>query len=234
MKTKNSKNTLSRRDFLKSSAVGALGAVIAPSLITTGCSSSDEKKYPKAVVPELLPQAPDGRPLKAGLIGCGGRGTGAAVNFRDAGNGLTVTMLADIFPDKLDACRKTLKGKGIEVTDENCFLGFDAYKKVIDSDVDVVLLCTPPAFRAQEFAYAVEKGKHVFLEKPCAVDPVGARSILKSAKIAEQKGLSVISGTIRRSQRDCIETYRRVAEGAIGDIVSAQVIRNRNGTTWST
>ena len=113
MKTKNSKNTLSRRDFLKSSAVGALGAVIAPSLITTGCSSSDEKKYPKAVVPELLPQAPDGRPLKAGLIGCGGRGTGAAVNFRDAGNGLTVTMLADIFPDKLDACRKTLKGKGI-------------------------------------------------------------------------------------------------------------------------
>lgn len=74
MKTKNSKNTLSRRDFLKSSAVGALGAVIAPSLITTGCSSSDEKKYPKAVVPELLPQAPDGRPLKAGLIGCGGRG----------------------------------------------------------------------------------------------------------------------------------------------------------------
>ena len=231
MKTKNSKNTLSRRDFLKSSAVGALGAVIAPSLITTGCSSSDEKKYPKAVVPELLPQAPDGRPLKAGLIGCGGRGTGAAVNFRDAGNGLTVTMLADIFPDKLDACRKTLKGKGIEVTDENCFLGFDAYKKVIDSDVDVVLLCTPPAFRAQEFAYAVEKGKHVFLEKPCAVDPVGARSILKSAKIAEQKGLSVISGTIRRSQRDCIETYRRVAEGAIGDIVSAQVIRN-GGTLW--
>ena len=184
MKTKNSKNTLSRRDFLKSSAVGALGAVIAPSLITTGCSSSDEKKYPKAVVPELLPQAPDGRPLKAGLIGCGGRGTGAAVNFRDAGNGLTVTMLADIFPDKLDACRKTLKGKGIEETDENCFLGFDAYKKVIDSDVDVVLLCTPPAFRAQEFAYAVEKGKHVFLEKPCAVDPVGARSILKIAKIA--------------------------------------------------
>lgn len=97
-------------------------------------------------------------------------------------------MLADIFPDKLDACRKTLKGKGIEVTDENCFLGFDAYKKVIDSDVDVVLLCTPPAFRAQEFAYAVEKGKHVFLEKPCAVDPVGAGRFSKAPKSQNKKG----------------------------------------------
>ena len=140
-------------------------------------------------------------------------------------------MLADIFPDKMAQCRKTLKEYDIEVPDENCFLGFDAYKKVIDSDVDVVLLCTPPVFRAREFAYAVEKGKHVFLEKPCAIDPVGARSILRSAKLAEQKGLSVISGTIRRSQRDCVETFRRVADGAIGDIVSAQVIRN-GGTLW--
>lgn len=233
MNKKNSTLTLTRRDFLKSSAVGALGAMVAPSLLVTGCSSSskDTKLYPDALIPEMLPQAPDGRPLKAGLIGCGGRGTGAAVNFRDAGNGLTVTMLADIFPDKMAQCRKTLKEYDIEVPDENCFLGFDAYKKVIDSDVDVVLLCTPPVFRAREFAYAVEKGKHVFLEKPCAIDPVGARSILRSAKLAEQKGLSVISGTIRRSQRDCVETFRRVADGAIGDIVSAQVIRN-GGTLW--
>lgn len=233
MNKKNSTLTLTRRDFLKSSAVGALGAMVAPSLLVTGCSSSskDTKLYPDALIPEMLPQAPDGRPLKAGLIGCGGRGTGAAVNFRDAGNGLTVTMLADIFPDKMAQCRKTLKEYDIEVPDENCFLGFDAYKKVIDSDVDVVLLCTPPVFRAREFAYAVEKGKHVFLEKPCAIDPVGARSILRSAKLAEQKGFSVISGTIRRSQRDCVETFRRVADGAIGDIVSAQVIRN-GGTLW--
>ena len=233
MNKKNSTLTLTRRDFLKSSAVGALGVMVAPSLLVTGCSSSskDTKLYPDALIPEMLPQAPDGRPLKAGLIGCGGRGTGAAVNFRDAGNGLTVTMLADIFPDKMAQCRKTLKEYDIEVPDENCFLGFDAYKKVIDSDVDVVLLCTPPVFRAREFAYAVEKGKHVFLEKPCAIDPVGARSILRSAKLAEQKGLSVISGTIRRSQRDCVETFRRVADGAIGDIVSAQVIRN-GGTLW--
>ena len=233
MNKKNSKLTLTRRDFLKSSAVGALGAMVAPSLLTTGCSSSsdDTKLYPDALIPEMLPQAPDGRPLKAGLIGCGGRGTGAAVNFPDEGNGLTVTMLADIFPDKMAQCRKTLKEYDIEVPDENCFLGFDAYKKVIDSDVDVVLLCTPPVFRAREFAYAGEKGKHVFLEKPCAIDPVGARSILRSAKLAEQKGLSVISGTIRRSQRDCVETFRRVADGAIGDIVSAQVIRN-GGTLW--
>lgn len=136
-----------------------------------------------------------------------------------------------MFPDKLDACRKTLKDKGQEITDENCFLGFDAYQKVIDSGVDVVLLCTPPVFRPMHFEYAIEKGKHCFIEKPCAVDPVGAKRVLVTAKKADQQGLSVISGTIRRSQKDCIETYRRVAEGAIGDIVSAHVTR-LGGALW--
>lgn len=223
------KNTLSRRDFLKSSAIGVIGvagATAAPGLLTS-CSSASKKNYPKANVPELLASAPDGKPLKAGLIGCGGRGTGAAFNFLDTGNGVEVVMLADIFDDKLQACRQALKDKkGVEIPDAACFVGFDAYKNVIDSDVDVVLLCAPPVFRPSHLEYAVQKGKHIFMEKPCAVDPVGARSILKSGKIAESKGLSIISGTIRRSQRDCIETYRRVAEGAIGDIVSAQVLRN--------
>ncbi len=220
------KNVLSRRDFLKSSAIGVLGAAAAPGLLTSACTPA-RKKYPKATVPELLPVAPEGRPLKAGLIGCGGRGTGAAFNFLDTGPGVEVTCLADIFDDKLQACREALREKkGVEIPEANCFIGFDAYKKVIESDVDVVLLCAPPVFRPSHLEYSVEKGKHIFMEKPCSVDPVGARSILKSGKIAQQKGLSIISGTIRRSQRDCIETWRRVQEGAIGEIVSAQVLRN--------
>ncbi|MDL2256280.1 Gfo/Idh/MocA family oxidoreductase, partial [Parabacteroides sp. OttesenSCG-928-K15] len=165
------------------------------------------------------------------LVGCGGRGTGAAINFIESGNGLTVTALGDVFADKLANCRKLLQEKGVVVADENCFLGFDAYKQVIDSDVDVVLLCAPPVFRPSHFEYTVAKGKHAFLEKPCAVDPVGARQMLVLGKQAEQKRLSVISGTIRRSQKDCIETYRRVAEGAIGDIVSAHASR-MGGALW--
>ena len=148
---------LSRRDFIKSSALGTLGVlstVGVPALLT-GCSSP--KKKVTVTVPEILASAPEGRPLKAGLVGCGGRGTGAACNFLDAGPGLQITALGDVFPDKLDACRKTLKDKGQEITDENCFLGFDAYQKVIDSGVDVVLLCTPPVFRPMHFEYAIEK-----------------------------------------------------------------------------
>lgn len=229
------KSTLNRRDFLKTSAVGALSVAAIPSLITSGCTSSSSSKtapiFGDVSIPEILTTAPDGRPLKAGLIGCGGRGTGAALNFLDAGNGLEIVMLADIFPDKMDECRKLLKERGVEIAESHCFIGFDSYKQVIESDVDVVLLCTPPVFRPDHFKYAIEKGKHVFMEKPCAVDPVGARSILKSSKMADQKGLSVISGTIRRSQKDCLETYRRVAEGAIGNIVSAQVLRN-NASLW--
>jgi predicted dehydrogenase len=222
----------SRRDFFKGSALGVMGAVAIPSIVSSCVtSSSKEDKLKDVVVPEMLSAAPDGKLLKAGLVGCGGRGTGAAHNFLDAGNGLQITALGDVFQDKLDACRKSLKERGQDVADENCFLGFDAYQKVIDSGVDVVLLCTPPVFRPQHFQYAVEKNKHCFVEKPCAVDPVGAKQMLTLGKRASQQGLSVISGTIRRSQKDCIETYRRVTGGAIGDIVSVHVSR-MGGALW--
>ncbi|MDR2953790.1 MAG: Gfo/Idh/MocA family oxidoreductase [Prevotella sp.] len=225
---------LNRRSFFKSSAVGALGAISVPSILTScsgSSSSSKEEKLADVEVPEILKTAPEGKPLKAGLVGCGGRGTGAALNFLAAGTGLQITALGDVFQDKMDACRKTLKDKGTDIPDANCFLGFDAYQKVIDSGVDVVLLCTPPVFRPSQFEYAIDKGKHCFIEKPCAVDPVGARKMLMVAKKATQKGLSVISGTIRRSQKDCIETYRRVAGGAIGEIVAAHVTR-LGGSLW--
>lgn len=224
----NKSNKLTRRSFFKHSAVGTLGAISVPSILTS-CADGDSKKgnitLEDVEVPELLEKAPDGQVLKAGLIGCGGRGTGAAINFIEAGVGLEIVALGDVFPDKMEGCKKKLREKGQNILDENCFLGFDSYQKVIDSGVDVVLLCTPPVFRPMHFEYAIEKGKHCFIEKPCAVDPVGARKMLSVGKRATQKGLSVISGTIRRSQKDCIETYRRVASGAIGDIVSAHVTR---------
>lgn len=225
-------NPLSRREFLGRSAVGAIGAVTLPGIITSCSSQGDAKKSLNQVeIPELLAAAPDGKPLKAGLIGCGGRGSGAASNFLEAGPNLQIVALGDLFADRLNSCRQALKEKGQEIADDKCFLGFDAWQKVIDAGVDVVLLCTPPVFRAAQFEAAINAGKHVFMEKPCAVDPVGARTILIASKKAEQNGLCVVSGTIRRSQKDCVETYRRVAEGAIGDIVSAHVIRN-GGALW--
>ena len=221
-----------RRSFFKTSAMGALGTMSIPVFLGS-CSGSASKddKLKDVVVPEIREKALEGKPLKAGLVGCGGRGTGAAINFLDAGNDLQITAIGDIFIDKLDACRESLKKKGQQITDENCFIGFDAYKKVIDSGVDVVLLCTPPVFRPMHFEYAINQGKDCFIEKPCAVDPVGARKMQILGKQAAQQNLSVISGTINRSKKDCIETYRRVAGGAIGEIVSAHVSR-MGGALW--
>ena len=217
----------SRRDFIKTSTLGALGTTIGIPTLLGSCanSASKEEKLIDVEVPEILAKAPDGKPLKAGLVGCGGRGIGAAKNFLEAGNGLQITALGDVFADRMDSCRAALKAKGQNIPDEKCFLGFDAYQKVIDSGVDVVLLCTPPVFRPLHFEYAIQKGKDCFIEKPAAVDPVGARKMQIVGKQSVQQNLSVISGTVARSQKDCIETYRRVAGGAIGKIVSAHVSR---------
>lgn len=223
-------NAQSRRDFLSGAALGTIGTLGAASMLSS--CSGNEKKYKELILPKQLEKAPDGPVLKAGLIGCGGRGTGAAVNFVDAGPNLQITALGDVFQDRLDKCRAELKTqRNIEVADEKCFTGFDAYEKVIDSGVDIVLLCTPPHFRPRHVEAAVNARKHVFLEKPCAVDPVGARSVLVSAKKAESLGLSMMSGTIRRVQTDYRETWRRVASGEIGEITSAHIIRN-GGSLW--
>ena len=223
----------SRRSFFKTSALGALGTITVPTILV-GCSGTAQKevKLRDVEVPEILDKAPDGKPLKAGLVGCGSRGTGAAGDFLNAGNGLQITALGDIFQDRLDKSRETLKGRGQDIPDANCFVGFDAYKQVIDSGVDVVLLCTPPVFRPIHFEYAIKAGKHCFVEKPGAVDPVGARQMLITGRLAAQQNLSVMSGTIYRSSKDHIETYKRVAGGAIGEITSAHVSRML-GSLWS-
>ena len=225
-----SKEELSRRRFISNTAMATIGTIGAAQLITSCAGNSGKTKEIK--LPALLTQAPDGKVLKAGLVGCGGRGTGAAINFLDAGPNLQIVALGDVFQDRLDKCRAELKAqKNVEIPDEKCFLGFDNYEKVIDSGVDIILLCTPPHFRPQHVEAAVKAGKHIFMEKPCAVDPVGARSVMVSSERAKQSGLCIVSGTIRRVQKDFMETRRRVLNGEIGEIVSAHIIRN-GGSLW--
>ncbi len=218
----------SRRKFLKDAGVvGAFSVVGAVGLIQ--CELRKERVYN---YPPLLKQAPDGSVLKAGIVGCGYRGTGAALNFLNAGPNLEVTALGDVFVDKIKSCNKILKEKkNIEVSQENCFVGFDAFEKVIDSGVDVVILATPPNFRPEHLAACVEARKHVFVEKPIAVDPVGVRSVMVSGERASVLGLSIVAGTIKRHQKDYIETFREVAKGRMGDIVSANSYYNV-GRLW--
>jgi len=207
---------LNRRDFIGLGTVAAAGLLI-------GC----EAKKRTLDLPPFRDQAPDGQPLKAALIGCGGRGTGAAVNFLNAGPNLKITMLVDLFPDRIASCREAIKEKtGHEISDDNCILGFDGFTKAMESDVDIVILATPPHFRPEHFAAAIEVRKHVFMEKPVAVDPVGARMIIASSKKAETLGLVVGTGTQRRHQRDYVATYKQIYEGAIGDILSANCYWN--------
>jgi len=224
-------NSFSRRKFLGNAALGTIAAVGATNLLS---SCSDGPVYKREVtLPPLLDQAPEGEPIKAGVIGCGGRGSGAAVNFLNAGTNLEIVALADVFQDKIDSCRQKIKDqKGVDIPDEKCFLGFDAYKKVLEQDINYVILATPPYFRPEHFEACVEARKHVFMEKPVAVDPVGARSVMASAKQATAAGLCVITGTQRHHQRDYVEIYRRVAgEGEIGKIVSANAYWN-SGKLW--
>ncbi|OFY61841.1 MAG: hypothetical protein A2V64_08335 [Bacteroidetes bacterium RBG_13_43_22] len=229
MKKETSQKNIGRRKFIAETTMAA--AALGSMSIIASCKEKEPKKGEEKL-PVLLTQAPDGPVLKAGLIGCGGRGTGAAVNFVDAGPNLQITALGDVFQDRLDQCREQLKKeRNIEIDDEKCFTGFDNYQKVIDSGVDVVLLCTPPHFRPAHIDAAVKAGKHIFLEKPCAVDPAGARSVMVSIERAKEKGLCMVTGTIRRVQKDFMETRRRVINGEIGDIVSAHIIRN-GGSLW--
>lgn len=218
----------SRREFLEdAAALSVLGAIGAGHLL-----SSCQTKRERYEMPVFLDKAPDGRPLKAGLIGCGGRGTGAAFNFLNAGDDLQITALGDVFQDRLDIARHSLKEKrDIDIPDQNCFVGFDAYKRVLDTDVDVVLLTTPPHFRPEHFEAAVQARKHAFVEKPVAVDPVGARSIMASARMAESAGLSVVAGTQLRHNRVYNATLYKLKNGAIGRVIGGRAHRLSGGSS---
>jgi len=231
------KNSMNRRDFLAGTAmIGAAGTMGAGALLTS-CGEAKEPAL-TPLIPEsewnvyqgILPdKAKDGKPLRAGVIGCGGRGTGAAQNFLDAAPNVSVVALGDMFSDRLASCRKILIEKYKQnIPDDKCFTGFDNYQKVIDAGVDVVIDASPPAFRPTHFKAAVNAGKHIFIEKPVAVDPVGARSIIADAKIARSKNLCVVSGTHRHHHRCHIESYKQVQSGMIGEIVSGNVYFKQN------
>lgn len=198
----------SRREFLRTSSL--LGAAMATGVAGSGA------------------HAAEGGVIKVGLIGCGGRGTGAAEQAMSAGKDVKLVALGDMFREQLDASRSHLRGAGgdrFDVPDDRCFVGFDAYKKVIDC-VDVVLLATPPGFRPVHFKAAVEAGKHCFVEKPCAVDGPGVRSVLDTCEQAKKKNLSVVSGLCWRYHNAMRETVKRLQDGAIGKINTLQCTYN--------
>jgi myo-inositol 2-dehydrogenase / D-chiro-inositol 1-dehydrogenase len=231
------KSNITRRNFLGKAATVGVAGVVVPTIITS-CARETKKVVE---VPKFLDQAPDGPVLKAGVIGCGGRGTGAAINFLSAGPNLQITALCDTFQDRVDSCRESiLKEKNQEVPVENCFVGFDGFQKVIDSGVDIVILATPPYFRPEHLAAAVAAKKHIFTEKPLAVDPTGARSVMATAKKAEGLGLSIATGTQRRHQRDYVATWQQVQQGLIGELTGGNIWWNGgklwhrdNNPTWS-
>jgi len=235
-------NNLSRRTFLKSTAlagtVGVIGGGGATGLLSS-CSSNNKKtgkiplKEPGSYyVPDLPDLADDGRELKAGVIGCGGRGSGAAMDFLNSANGVTIIALGDVFEERVNTLADKLKAdKNIDIPTDMRFVGLDAYKQVVDSGVDVIIDCTPPFFRPSHFEYAVEKNKHCFLEKPMFVDAVGYRKIVATAKQAQAKNLSVVTGAIRRHTRALVESHQQIMSGAIGEITGGLAKRN-GGMLW--
>ncbi|MFW5821941.1 MAG: Gfo/Idh/MocA family protein [Tangfeifania sp.] len=234
-----SENNFSRRKFLAgAAAMGAVGAMGVGTLSScsdgssSGASGNYDYKKRELNNPPMRDIAPDGAELKAGVIGCGGRGSGAAMNFIDAGPNLTVVALGDVFQDRVDDLQHKLnEQKGVEVPDENCFVGFDAYQKVIDAGVDVIILATPPKFRPEQFEAAVKARKHVFMEKPLASDPVGIRQVIAASKMADSLELKIVTGTQRRHQHKYINLLNEVNNNAIGEIVSADVYWN-GGQLW--
>ena len=177
----------------------------------------------------------DNKKLKLALIGCGGRGSGAAVQALTADDKVELYAMADAFRDRIDSSLNGIKehfdgSKNIDVQEKNMFTGFDAYKKAIDL-CDVVILTTPPGFRPLHFEYAIHNDKHVFMEKPLATDAPGIRRVLEVAKIAKDKKLNVVVGLQRHYQDKYITLYNKVVNGDIGKIVSGQVYWN-DGGVW--
>ncbi|MEN1678417.1 MAG: Gfo/Idh/MocA family oxidoreductase [Planctomycetota bacterium] len=174
--------------------------------------------------------------LRVGLVGCGGRGRGAAIDALSADKNTKLVAVGDAFADRARSGLSAIEFKDsvadrVAVDNDHVFSGFDNYKQVIDSGVDVVLLATPPHFRPAQLAYAVEKGKHVFVEKPISVDMVGAASVAETCELAAEKNLSVVSGLCWRYDLGVQETMKRIEDGAIGDIVAIESNYNA-GTLW--
>jgi len=230
---------LSRRRFLRQSSLAAAGAAAAclqfPSVARGQVTALDK--------------------IKVGVIGCGGRGTGAVLNVlgaatnviypsagyhtEDAATGaavankdIEVVALADVFLDRVQGCRAQLARIGIRVPENRCFTGFDAYLKLLElPEINYIVHATPPHFRPQQVLAAVQAGKHVFMEKPGAVDGPGVRTLLEAHTLALQKGVGIAAGTQRRHMRGYDETIKRIQDGAIGDVEYLRCYWN-GGVIW--
>ena len=216
--------SVSRRDFIKTSA--AVGAASLLAISRRAYAQGSDK-------------------IRVGLIGCGGRGTGAGIiDCASSSPGVELVAIGDLFQDHIDTApgriKANLKRRDLpvdeiyKVTPETTFVGLDAHEKVIACDVDMVILTTPPYFRPGQFRAAVEAGKHVFAEKPVAVDPVGVRSFIETSELAKEKGLTVVAGTQMRRARHIMDFMERLHNGAIGEIVGGQCVRRGGGMLdWS-
>ena len=222
---------MNRRDFLQ--ATGMLGVgLVGTSALLSSCGkktvNTPLREAGTYYIPNLADKADNGKEIRLGVVGCGGRGSGAVDNVFASADGIKVVALGDTCADRMGGLREEIKNlHGQEVPEEMCFLGFDAYKKVIDAGVDYVILATPPAFRPEHYKYAVEKGVHCFLEKPLCVDPKGYRTVMAAAKQAQAKNLVTVCGTQRHHQREYVAAYQKISEGIIGEITGGNVYWNQ-------
>ncbi len=195
-----------RRDFIKTAGTAAGAA------LSLG--------FPAVISAQTVTNA-----LKVGLIGCGGRGTGAASQALHADAYAELTAVGDVFQPQIDASLAELGriskiADHVKIEKSNQFVGLDAYQKVLDSGIDVVVIATPPGFHAQHLAAAVDAGKHIFCEKPAATDAPGIRSVLASADKAASKNLSLVAGFCWRYNTMISDTFKQVKDGALGKVVS--------------
>src|SRR5690606_17500235 len=208
----------SRRNFIKAAGVTSLTG-----LLLNNVSLASAPKYTL-----------NNKTLKVGLIGCGGRGTAAAMEAINADPNVILHAMADAFADHLEESHKSLTdklGNKIKVSDKNRFVGLDAYQKLLATDVDVIILATPPAFRPAHLEAAVNAGKHIFCEKPFAVDAPGLRRVIEASKQAKQKNLALVAGFCWRYHLPKRETFTRVLDGQVGEIVAAECTYN-TGELW--
>lgn len=205
-----------RRDVVKAGAALGVGSLISPAFAASAMRPGDDT-------------------IRVGVIGCGGRGTGAAVNAIDAHPSVKIVALADLFEDRLQSSKSYLQGREdaadrVSIDEAHLFVGFDAYQKLLAlDDIDYVILATPPGFRPMHFNAAIDAGKNVFMEKPVAVDPAGVRTVIEAAERARAQKLSVVAGTQRRHEKSYLTLMDKVESGELGDIVAAQCYWNQGG-----
>jgi predicted dehydrogenase len=200
-----SKQRLTRRDFAKMSAAATF-AVISTS--RAGAQANSET-------------------LKVGLLGCGSRGSGAATQCLMGNENVKLVALADVFADRVEDRRRRFENHGdpkvagkVDIQDDHCFVGLDAYEKIMQTDIDILIEGTLPYCRPKHVEAAVNAGKHIFTEKPAAVDPVGIRQFIAASEKAREKNLCIATGTQRRHQKEYVETIKKLQDGAIGDILA--------------